>query len=31
VNIVHTNGHPEIIFTHHDVDGNILFEYKPEV
>jgi alkaline phosphatase D len=31
VNIVHTNGHPEIIFTHHDVDGNVLFEYKPEV
>ncbi|MBS1654577.1 MAG: alkaline phosphatase D family protein [Bacteroidetes bacterium] len=31
VNVVHTNGHPEIIFTHRGVDGNLLFEYKPEV
>ncbi len=31
VNIIHTNDHPEIIFTHHAVNGNVLFEYRPTV
>jgi alkaline phosphatase D len=31
VNVIHTNDRPEIIFTYHSVDGDVLFEYKPEV